>query len=243
MSIRTMLINFFFLPEPFYSNWHHHLETGDFLCPQAFGRNTYEDEEIGVIIRKIYDHFEGNPIAIFEELRTRGFDPGQPNRILARRCIELASISVPVRTAFDQDVEIQSSPRVFLPVIGQWEVLYAMWHEKPAWYARNQGLLTPIWPPLKDYLGTRGMLLIVKDLAAEHLLRMPILIAHPEHIQRCFFIARKIFGYSVAIDRDMIRYDIRSFDQGSVQKWTRSSWSWLRYEMMARLHHRLKGWI
>lgn len=242
MSIRKELFDSFFLPEPFYGSWHSYPNEGDIISPQAFGRNTYQDKEVGVVIKAIHERCNGDSVAMFQELSIKGFDPGHPNRMLALRCIELAK--EPWGAGFDEDGQLIQKCTIPRTVIGQWEVLYAMWHYEPDWYAKNEKVLIPIWPPLKGYLGTRGMLLIVKNLAEQRHLHTPVLIAHPEHIQRCFFIARKIFGKGqVATDHEMIRYDTRSFDQGSVQKWTQSEGAWLRYEMMARVHHLLHGWM
>ncbi|QQR77199.1 MAG: hypothetical protein IPJ67_03575 [Candidatus Moraniibacteriota bacterium] len=33
------------------------------------------------------------------------------------------------------------------------------------------------------------------------------------------------------------------FDTKSVQQWTRGKWRWIVYDMLARIHHRLHGWM
>jgi len=228
MSIRSSLVDRLLLPEPFQSSWRGYSSEGDFICPQAFGRNTYSDRKVGMIVGSIIESLHNSQIDTFRALFSRGFDPGTPNKALALRCLELAKASP------------MTGPR---PVIGQWEVLYAMWEIDQKWYEDHEKMLCSIWPPIQGYLGTRGMLLIVRDIADTHSLKMPVLVAHAEHIQRCFFIARKVFGYPVATDHSLIRDDTRCFDQRSVQKWTRNEGAWLRYEMMARVHHRLHGWI
>ncbi len=73
-------------------------------------------------------------------------------------------------------------------------------------------------------------------------LHAPLLVAHPEHIQRCFFIARKIFGKSTTVWFDA-NAPTGWFDSKSVQPWTRGPNVWLIYEMLARIHHRLHGWM
>ncbi|MBI2439239.1 MAG: hypothetical protein HYV45_01400 [Candidatus Moranbacteria bacterium] len=231
MSIRNDLINSWFLPESFWKTHRAYASEADFICPQAFGRNTYSDKEVGTVVNSIID-LSDNVVDRFVRLGARGFDPGHPNKILALRSIRFAKLIHPF---FDNTDTIR-------PVIGQWEVLYAMWLYEPDWYAKHQNLLTPIWPPIIDYLTTHGVFRIAKDIADGHGLKKPLLIAHPEHIQRCFFIARKIFGKPVAIDVAHAS-DSEWFDKASVQKWTRSPSYWLPYEMLARIHHRFHSWM
>ncbi len=69
-----------------------------------------------------------------------------------------------------------------------------------------------------------------------------IVVAHPEHIQRCFFLTREIFQTIPAVSTGIASKSW--FDEGSVQRWTRNKWYWLFYELfLARPHHRLKGWM
>jgi hypothetical protein len=230
MSLRYLLFDRLFLPQPFQTSWRPRISDGDFISPQAFGRNTFTDEEVGMAIGVIRDARDGQTIATFRELQSRGFEPGNVNITLGIRCLELAQ----------RDWWANHGP---CPVVGQWEVLYVMWLYDPTWYEKNQNILIPIWPPLKGYLGTRGMLLAVKEIAEARDLNNPVLLAHPEHLQRAFFIACKIFGKPVAVDTDLEESLNHNFDERSVQKWTRGPWAWLRYEMMARFRHRLNHWI
>jgi hypothetical protein len=237
MSLRDAIIASRFLPENFYRRTagHAYPDQAEFICPQAFGRNTYSDERVGSIIGAMLESIK-DPVRRFEWLKERGFDPGQPNRILARRCIGLAT----ARRLFIFALGgIKATP---LPVIGQWEVLYAMWFYEPDLYAKYQDALIPIWPPLVGYLGTRGMMRTALDIAEAHGLRVPLIVAHPEHIQRCFFIARKVFGIAATDHIDGMVLE-EWFDRHSVQKQTTSPGHWLAYEMLARVHHRLHGWI
>lgn len=242
MSIRDVMLHSWFLPESFcraigkaYS------DQVDFICPQAFGRNTFSNDDVGAIVNTAHKKLcDSHDIDTFEWLKSRNFDPGRPNRILALRCIRLAkALKSSIWGTYCHRI-----PPLITPVIGQWEVLCAMWLSEPDWYMEHQEILTPIWPPAQGYLGTRDMLLIVKKLADTCELKTPLLAAHPEHIKRCFFIARKIFGIA-AIDIGTWEGNSHEewFDPGSVQKWTRSPSRWLWYEMLVRIHHRIHGWI
>lgn len=226
MSLRQILLNRAFLPQSFEDKDNHHHSEADFICPQAFGRNTYSDKNVGATINTARENNSGSDIATFKWLQLMGFNPGRPNRILAFHCIRFAKGGRPVR-----------------PVIGQWEVLYAMWLYEPDWYAKHEDIFVSIWPPIQGYLGTRGMMLIVKDITETRGLYAPLLVAHPEHIQRCFFIARKIFSKPIVIDPRNAYVNPGWFDEGSVQRWTKSPNCWLFYEICTRIHHRLHGWM
>lgn len=240
MPIRNTIINSWFLPVSFWYACPGYPSQADFICPQAFGRNTYSDEDVGMYLAALREAAKGDQIAVFQELHARGFDPGEPNRMLALRCIELAKTP---EVFFDQDQEGRPRYTELRPVIGQWEVLYAMWRYEPGWYRANEAVFLPIWPPVQGYMGTRGMLLAVKEVADSNGLDMPAIVAHPEHLPRSFFLARKVFGERVVADRRPVRYETQCFDPRSVQKWTRDPGAWLRYEMLARIHHRLHGWM
>lgn len=229
MSIREAIINSLFLPASFWKSARAHRSEADFICPQAFGRNTYPDKSNAVYtVRDLVN----NDIATFEWLQAKKFDPGNPNRILGLRCTTLAKY----------DENTGHTRRLVRPVIGQWEMLYVMWLYAPDWYKMHQKNLFVIWPPIEGYLATHGLLLKAREIAETHGWKVPLLIAHPEHIQRCFFIAQKIFGKS-----SIVWFGSNAptswFDSKSVQPWTRDPKRWLLYEMLARIHHRLHGWM
>lgn len=231
--LRLSIINHLFLPEPIWRRPHAYGYEADYITPQAFGRNTFSDRGVGAIVCTALDHFIDD-ITTFEWLKSQKFDPGCPNMMLGLRCIELAEFKLGNVSKPDASIR---------PVIGQWEVLYAMYLHNPEWYEQHRDALVVIWPPPEDYLGTRGMLLEVREIAEKRSLTKPLLAAHPEHIQRCFFIARKIFPRSpIAIDY-MMDANEKWFDPHSVQRWTRGPNVWLFYEMLTRIHHRLNGWM
>lgn len=238
MPLRSTLINQLFLPKSFSRRKQGYDSEADFICPQGFGRNTYSDKRVVAIVGTARENF-GNDIATFEWLRSKGFDPGRPNRRLANHCITLTR---PIPPFFDDAGVVQEYPLVY-PVIGQWEVLYAMWAYEPDWYMKHRDEFTAIWPwpSPEDSLSTHGMLRIAKDIAEGHGLHTPLIVAHPEHIQRCFFIAQKMFGKLVSTNNNETASEW--FDRRSVQRWTRGPKVWLLYEMLARLHHRLHGWM
>ena len=123
--------------------------------------------------------------------------------------------------------------------------MFALWERNPEWYATHTESLKVIWPPSEGYLATRGLFLEAKRIADAHGWCIPLLVAHPEHIQRCFHIARKIFGNNSCTTTDYASFGwIDWFDPKSVQWWTRGPWRWFFYEIfIARPHHLLHGWM
>ncbi len=238
MNIRYFLLNSFLLPGRFEEVCP--ARDFDFITPQAFGRNTYPDDSFLLRLRnqlravtnrkRIISVYRvgalrdsvGSDMDAFKRLDALDFNPGCPNEILAEICLNL---TMPKQA----------------PIIGEWRAMYAIWKSFPMWYCLNQYRLVAIWPPRKGYLATRGMLLEVDRIAKERGLTKPCLVAHPEHMPRAYFLARKIFGKPVAMMTDVMSNEW--FDRDSVQWCTRGRWRWLAYEMLARAHHRWFGWF
>ncbi|HWQ60482.1 MAG TPA: hypothetical protein VN420_05070 [Candidatus Fimivivens sp.] len=218
MDLKSAVFDRLFLPESFINA--NKDQMYDFMVANAFGRNSFTDKEASTIIRQKRDELDDD-IAMFEWLQTENFDPGSPNILLA--------------------TELSKHPSAFdIPVIGQWEIMYELWKRYPGRYNRCIDTLFAIWPPKKGYLRTRGFMLEAKRIAELRRLRIPCVTAHPEHIQRCFFMARNVFGSAIS---KSLSITPDWFDKRSVQKWTRGKWSWLTYELMVRIHHRILGWM
>lgn len=238
MTVREYVMDSLFLPDSYGAR--RRSTEFDYITPQAFGRGSYPEygcwlrlqrwiqsarggaisPDVG-FVRLIRDRAKSD-VEAFEELSAKFFDPGIVNCELAEICARpfLRKEALP-------------------PIIGDWEVMYALWRLYPDWYARYSDFFTVIWPPQEGYFATHGMLLEVKRIADEKGLSEPRIVAHPEHIQRVYFLARKIFGKTISTKT--LRQSL--FDPKSVQWWTRGRWRWLAYEMLARLHHRIHGWF
>lgn len=220
MDIRSFLIDRLLLPSAFSNQWKK--KQHDFITPQAYGRNTFSDRELRIIRVKRDEH--ANDTAMFRWLASRRFDPGKPNEVIASHCTNLTKLSGK-------------------PVIGQWEVMFALWRKNSEWYEIHSESLFAIWPSQEGSQKTKGLLEEVKNTAKDIGLSHPLLVAHPEHVQRCYFIARKTFGVSPAV---FVYPEEENawFDEDSVQWWTRSRRKWLFYELcLARPHHLLHGWM
>ena len=246
--IRHYLLNVAFLPMPLAL-----AETSrefDFVTPQAFGRNMFPDDSrvlrfrnwcrqlcgkprilTSSDVRKIRDECESD-IEAFCRLEELGFDPGTPNRLLVIGTHNFLGGS-------PEDV----------PIIGQWEVCFALWGRFPLWYATHAKNIVVIWPPRSGYLSTHGILLEVQEIARTRTIGLskPCILAHPEHMPRAYFLAQKIFGssavsYAMNDAFSCVRLDAW-FNGQSVQWQTRGEWRWIVYELLARLHHRWNGWM
>lgn len=241
--VREWLFDRFFLPGSFLK------ETGrkrrgsrsdaGFVIVLAFGRNDYPDgsffERLSkeywdssssetTTIRNVAEWYvEYGTIATFCLLSEAGFDPGIPNRTLADFCFQ----------------EFENNR---MPFMLQWEVAYALWNEYSDWYEENLRHLMANWPKREEYLSTRDILLEVRDMTRKKGWHNPLIIAHPEHIQRAYFLAKRIYSDETVRATDLSPSP-EWFDRRSVQWWTRGPMQWLAYEMLARIHHRLKGWL
>jgi hypothetical protein len=175
MSLRTYLIDRAFLPRPFSSEKPLTHNACDFLLVEGFGRNTFANRKLPKLVRLVRDRSRSDQEA-FEVLSMKGFDPGKPNRLLAKMCVE-------------------QMDTLHLPAIIQWEVAYALWENEHGsrWYRQHVGALTTVWPPEKGYPGTKGLYRQAKETASSQQRHVPLLIAHPEHVQRCYFLAKNLF--------------------------------------------------
>lgn len=224
MSLRQHLVNTLLFPEPFNPQWlPEDPHRADFICPAAFGRNTWSDTAVGAIIHTAREELcHGDDIATFEWLKSKKFNPGLPNALLADTCFA---------SAHDSEK----------PIIGQWEVLYEIYHRWPKWYQDHKDRLFAVWPPKEGPLRTRDLFLETKKIADGHRRKTPLLIAHYEHIQRCYFLGRNIFNANPAASVGTKQEGW--FDPKSVQWQTRGALPWFFYEMAVRFHHNLYGWM
>ncbi|NTW14401.1 MAG: hypothetical protein HGA31_05240 [Candidatus Moranbacteria bacterium] len=219
MSIRSTLVDRLFLPKSFDETTSS--KPYDFIMPNGYGRNTYSNRETVTVVHRKRDEL-GDDIGMFEWLASEGFDPGKPNRSLAMMCDTECARTIPI-------------------IIGQWEVMYALWLENPIRYRRQIASFITIWPLKKNYLATRGFLLEAKRVADVRGLKTPLVIAHPKHIQRCFFLAEKIFGQARTT---RCAFEERWYDPESIQWQTRGERFWLFYELcLARPYDLLHGWL
>lgn len=210
-----------------------------FICPQAFGRSTWTDKEIGDVMREIIFEVGSTNLSLrqdeaFNSLKSKDFNPGNVNVSLAIECKRLGKI---LKSA-------GKSPWI----IGQWEVIYALakWESELArWYDANRKFIIAIWPPLSgEYLMTRGMLFEARKIASLYGLTKILVVGHKEHLARCALLADSVFGSDNVIlsGQPSPSYGEVQFDPSSMQKQTVSKGAWRIYEIMARFHHMVKGW-
>lgn len=214
------------------------LAEADFICPQAFGRNTWTDKEMPGAMAKLRQEV-GSDLNLEQDAALRkllkiGFDPGSVNVSLAKGCHYFAK----------KMEELGKKPWV----IGQWEVIFALAtanKEMAAWYTKNREYVIAIWPSTSaEYLGTKGLLHEAFVIAYKNYLYRPIVIAHREHLWRCALLAKVFFSEAnIVIPAKLFPSDREPrFDPKSKQWQTCSGACWRPYEIMTRIHHMMQGW-
>ena len=179
-------------------------EDADVIIVQAFGRNTYNDKELDIVV-KIIEKAESELEAI-DELIRRKFDPGRPNFELAEQAKEIADT-------------------YNLPIITQWEIGVALRMLYPSWLETHQVLC--VWPGREKYLETW----IVKEktykIMQQYGWQIPIELAHTRQISRSYLIVKLITNVNPIV----IPSKAKSFDRKSKQWWIRSWYLWLLREI------------
>ncbi len=187
------------------------LYKGDVVFAQAFGRNTFPDSSV-FAVGVMFDEFEDDEKTL-EWLKSHDFDPGIPNKEIAKVTKELMT-------------------RYFIPAVVQWEVAAAFDTE---WYLQNKKRIVCIWPTKEQntYFNTNEVITLSLQ-AAEKLGRSnPIEVAHKMQILRAALIIKKLSGKFPLIPDDLPK----SFDRKSFQWWTRTIWACLFREIPVRIHH------
>jgi hypothetical protein len=199
------------------------------ICPQAFGRNTWTDEEVSQKLQALFQkglsaEQKLNDLARFKRLDSVDFDPGKVNHQLAETCYRLSY------------EEGNTLPQF---IIGQWEVLYAVYKIDPKWYELFWSFHQAIWPPEDgSYLTTRGLLKSISKKIPSY--KGVIVVGQAVHLARCARLADKIFGKERII---VPRPPIPLYDPQSVQSWTQNQESFLGWETKARIFEELPGFL
>jgi hypothetical protein len=188
-------------------------EDADAILVQAFGRNHYPDVALRAI-REIRDRV-GTDARAVEVLQNHHFDPGIPNRSLAREC----------QVIMDRFPQLRG--------IVQWEIATAF---EGNWYHTNAYRVVCVWPPKQGYFSTLEVKRDSKQEMSRLGLSLPIELAHRRQIVRAFLIVRKLFGITPIV----LEQQTHSFDSSSVQLWTRTWYWWLIREVLGRVHHVVK---
>jgi hypothetical protein len=188
----------------------------DVIAVQAFGRNNYLDHELPAV-RALFDLCRNDPETV-KELRDRGFDPGEPNRQLAKAAMELAD-------------------EYNLPIITQWEVAAAF---DPDWYKARHDSVICLWPSAnpKEYFTTREVKKQTAAIMKRHGWSKPLELSHQRMIVRAVLILFKL-----GVEPIVSQKSVTCFDRHSSQKWTTSLFWWLYRESQARIHHLLHQWV
>lgn len=210
------------------------LEEADCIFIQAFGRNSIPDAELGEVIWKILS--KGFSLTgIFTLLSRNGFESGEPNKVLARKTLALAK-------------------KYGVPIIGQWEVIYAIWQLDRRWFFDHREEIDCLWPPRCGYYSTWEVKLASKEKMKARGKKRPIEVCHPAMTARVIPILWKI-KIGVVVEGvypwNFYRHPLWVWDKDSVQPWVRAfiklqdprTW-WLARESYGRfVHHPLYRYI
>jgi len=210
------------------------LEDGDCIFVQSFGRNSIPDKDLGKTIWEIL-HKSKSLSEALTFLRYSGFDPGKPNRALAKKAIRL-------------------SKKFKIPIIAQWEVIFVIWESERKWFLDNQAEIDCLWPPELGYYATFHVKLECREKMRARGKSRPIEVCHPAMVARAIPVIWKT-GVNVVIEAvhfwSFFKGELWVWDEDSVQPWTRAfvrlkdlrEW-WLSRESFGRfVHHLLKGWV
>ena len=185
----------------------------DSILVQAFGRNTFKDKELPLVVNLHNTH---DDITVFEHLAELGFDPGESNRALASE----------VDKVMDRGNLVEA--------LDQWESSFASWKKDPARFKRLRDYIHVLWPKTNFYPTTdvkKDSIEIMDKLG----LYNPLELAHQDMLIRSLGILAKL-----GIEPDLIIPQI-PYDSNSAQSQTRDEFHWQLREFPARMEHLLKG--
>lgn len=197
------------------------VEDGDCIFVQSFGRNRYGDVDLGRLIWNIRGVHRTSDIEALSLLMNYGFDPGKSNYALAQAAMNLCN-------------------KYRIPIIAQWEVVFAIYHIDFHWYTRNQHFIDTIWPPQQGYFATAHVKQISIEWMRNRGLGKPIEIAHPAMIARAIPIIWALGVIPIVQEVRMGKAeqsDLWMWDENSIQPWTRSWNNWRMREFQGRIAH------
>jgi hypothetical protein len=199
----------------------------DCIWGQAFGRNTFSDEELGVVINAIRSRVGMDDVRTMVMLRHQGCDPGASNKALARHIHSISDRS-------------RSTLRRPVPMMVQWEIAYALYLEHPDWYRENQQHIDCIWPPATGYFSTWHVQEQALQMMRKRGLNRPLEVAHPAMLVRAQMTSWKIGvrPFVQAVDAEIAdRNNLWVWDEASIQPWTRNFQAWKKRETIGRIAH------
>ncbi len=202
------------------------VEDADCMFVQAFGRNGLPDEGLGRFLHQMRNG-DRDDIDTFGKLVQHGFDAGASNKVLAQYVMKLYEL-------------------LNIPIIAQWEVVYAMMFLDSSWYIENLHRIDCIWPPEDGYFATKHVKTMSKECMLARGCCRPLEVAHPAMIARAVPVIWKlgmnpvvvpIFPWSFWEDA------LWAWDKDSIQPWTRGFRAWVLREPLGRVHHILHRWV
>jgi hypothetical protein len=196
------------------------LEMIDCIFVQAFGRNMFQDKDLGKILWKILNECNQDVIRTLTMLKYQGFDPGATNRAIARFVMKLHNL-------------------FGVPIITQWEVAYAMFEINSAWYMEHAADIDVIWPPELGYFATWHVKVISKQRMLARGCSRPLEIAAPAMLARAVLTIWKTGVVPIVLSSAMLKAEgLDVMDKDSIQPWTTSMTAWIvKREVLGRIAH------
>ena len=194
------------------------LEMMDCIFVQAFGRNTYKDDELGRELWTILNSCKQDVVQAMTLLKYQGFDPGKSNRAMAHFVMKL-------HKWFN------------VPIITQWEVAFAMFELDSAWYLEHSCNVDVIWPPEQGNFATWHVKVNSKQRMLTRGCSRPLEIAHPAMLARAVLTIWMTGVIPVVLPSAiLIKEGLWVWDENSVQSWTTSFGAWIKErEVLGRI--------
>ncbi len=192
------------------------MRKGDVVLAQSFGRNSWDEIEMKKLKRK-FRETESDEKTL-EWIRNDKFDPGKPNREIAKIVVELLD-------------------EYHIPAIVQWEIATAFSEE---WYAQHKKEIICIWPPEEnEHFDTRSVIIESAEVIREKNFVHPVVVAHKQQIVRTALIVKKYCGIFPLTSKKQPNI----FDAHSIQWWTRNIFFWSFREFFVRVRYIVKRYV
>jgi hypothetical protein len=194
----------------------------DIILVQSFGRNTYPDVRLGIMIHYCLGAVNGDNERMFALIKKFDFDPGDMNSSLAKELVNLM-----------ENFSIQNA-------VVQWEIGFALWNNHPEFFGKMKREIEIVWPDRNQ-----------KYMSPVSVIDRTISIAKIKGFEKIACLSHRRMETRVAlmvaertdIDLVCVKSHTVSFSNKSVQWWTRGPIRWLARESFVRVFFMIKSWV
>jgi len=188
------------------------------ILVQAFGRNMFSDSELVPVLKEALSRYK-DELEVLRYLQRLGFDPGLPNLRLAALAMRLCD-------------------QLKIPIIAQWEVVYAIFQLDAQWYLDHTSLIDTVWADSRYFSTYHVKAASKKFMVKRGLHGRPLELAHPAMLARVIPILWKLGLDPIVIGIDpatIHSHELWVWDEHSVQPWTRTFELWNKREKPGRV--------